>query len=507
MESYKLYIGGEFTAADGGETYSSINPYNAEPIAEIPLGTARDAAKAVAAARKAFDTGPWPHMPGPERGELIGKVAALLKERMKDYAAVESRDSGGTINKCGADAFLAQRQLAYFGEQAANYNEEAEEIPGLQREGRSFNFTVREPMGVCASIIPWNFPYMMAIWKLGPALATGNTIVLKPASVTPMMALELARVFDEVGFPPGVVNIITGPGGTLGDALTTHPDVDKVAFTGSTEVGREIMAKAAGTLKKVTLECGGKGANIVLDDADWDIAVDGSIWASFYHQGQVCESGTRLLLARKDHDRFVEQIVAKLDAMQMGDPMDKATQLGPVVSEGQMKTVLDYIEVGKSEGAKLACGGGRATVGDLGKGYFVQPTLFTDVTNDMRIAREEIFGPVLAAIKYDSVDDAVAIANDSIYGLSAGVWSADIDKAKAIAARLRSGTIWINEWHMLSERAPFGGYKQSGIGREFGAEGLNAYTEIKTLYVDDAKTRDNKPWYDMVVKREAKAVG
>ena len=507
MESYQLYIGGEFTDAEGGETTPSINPYNNEPIADIPLGSEKDAAKAVAAARKAFDEGPWPRMSGAERGELIGKAAAILKQRMKDYAALESRDSGGTINKCGADAFLAQRQLAYFGSQAVNYDREAVEIEGLQREGRSFNYTIREPMGVCAAIIPWNFPYMMAIWKLGPALATGNTIVLKPASVTPVMALELARVFDEVGFPPGVVNIISGPGGTLGDALTTHPDVDKVAFTGSTEVGRHIMAKAAGTLKKVTLECGGKGANIVLDDADWEVAVDGSIWASFYHQGQVCESGTRLLLAKSDHDRFVEQMVEKLNAMRMGDPMDPATQLGPVVSESHMKTVLDYIEIGRNEGANLACGGARAQAGDLGKGFFVQPTLFTGVTNDMRIAREEIFGPVLAVLTYDTVDEAVAIANDSIYGLSAGVWSRDIDKAKAIAARLRSGTVWINEWHMLSERAPFGGYKQSGVGREFGAEGLNEYTEIKTLYVDDAKTRDNKPWYDMVVARKEKAKG
>jgi aldehyde dehydrogenase (NAD+) len=286
--------------------------------------------------------------------------------------------------------------------------------------------------------------------------------------------------------------------------MTTHPDVDKVAFTGSTEVGREIMAKAAGTLKKVTLECGGKGANIILDDANWDIAIDGSIWASFYHQGQVCESGTRLMLDKRDHDRFVEQMVAKLNAMKMGDPLDPSTQLGPVVSDGQMRAVLDYVDIGKSEGATLVCGGARATGGNLDAGSFVQPTLFTDVSNDMRIAQEEIFGPVLSVLKFDRVDDAVAMANDTIFGLSAGVWSEDIDKATAVASRLRSGTIWINEWHMLSERAPFGGYKQSGVGREFGDEGLNEYTELKTLYVDDAKTRDKKPWYDMVVARPKK---
>jgi len=501
MESYKMYIDGAFVDAEGGDRYESINPYNNQPIASIPRGGARDAAHAVAAARRAFDAGPWPLMSGEERSALMGKVAALLKERMKDYAVTESRDSGGTINKCGADAFLAARQMAFFAEQAKRFNGEPEEIEGLQREGRSFNYVIREPIGVCAQIIPWNFPYMMAIWKLGPALATGNTVVLKPASATPMMALELARVFDEVGFPPGVVNIITGPGGEIGDALTGHPDVDKVAFTGSTEIGREIMARAAATLKKVTLECGGKGANIVLHDANREVAVDGSIWASFYHQGQVCESGTRLFLDARDHDDFVAEMVEKLNAMVAGDPLDKATQLGPVVSEAQMKSVLDYIEIGKSEGAMLACGGGRMTGGDLDKGFFVQPTLFTNVTNDMRIAREEIFGPVLGVLKYDSVDDAIAQANDSIFGLSGGVWSEDIDAARAVASRLRSGTVWINEWHMLSERAPFGGYKQSGVGREFGDEGLGEYCELKTLYIDDAKTRDKKPWYDMVVSR------
>lgn len=362
--------------------------------------------------------------------------------------------------------------------------------------------TIREPIGVCASIIPWNFPLLMAVWKLGPALATGNTIVLKPASDTPLNAMELARIADEIGFPPGVVNIIAGPGGSIGEVMTTSPLVDKVAFTGSTEVGRDIMAKASGTLKKVTLECGGKSANIVLHDANWDIAIDGSIFASFYHQGQVCESGTRLLLPRDRHDDFVGQMVAKLEGLPMGDPLDPATKLGPVVSERHMETVLDYIELGKKEGATLACGGARATEGPLGKGYFIEPTVFVDVTNDMRIAQEEIFGPVLCVLKYDSEDEAVAIANDSIFGLGGGVWSEDLDRAREIAAGMRTGTVWINDWHLLSERMPFGGYKQSGIGREFGEEGLNEYTEVKALHVDDTRTRDNKPWYDMLVPRE-----
>ena len=502
METYKLYIGGDFVDAEGGKTYQTINPCNGEPIANIPLAGVSDARKAIAAARKAFEEGPWPQMSGAERGELIGKVAAIMKERMKELAANEARDSGGTITKCGADAFLSQRQMGYFGQMAATYNREAKEIEGMSRPGRSFNYTVREPIGVCASIIPWNFPLLMAVWKLGPALATGNTIVLKPASDTPLNALELARIFDEVGFPPGTVNIISGPGGVIGEELTTNPDVDKVAFTGSTEIGREIMAKAAATLKKVTLECGGKSANLVLHDANWDIAVDGSIFASFYHQGQVCESGTRLLLPADQHDDFVAEMVRKIEKMPMGDTLDPATKVGPVVSERQMQTVLDYIEIGRKEGATLACGGERATDGDLANGYFIKPTVFTGVTNDMRIAREEIFGPVLCVMKYGDEDEAVKIANDSIFGLGGGVWSEDIDRAKAVAGRMRTGTVWINDWHLLSERMPFGGYKQSGIGREFGEEGLNEYTEVKSLHVDDAKTRDKKPWYDMLVPQE-----
>jgi aldehyde dehydrogenase (NAD+) len=501
MESYKLYIGGEFVDAEGGRTAPSIYPYTGEPIATVPVAGAADAKKAIAAARKAFDQGPWPRMSGEERSAIIGRLAAMMKDRQKELAEIEVKDSGGVIAKCGADAFLAQRQMAFFAEAAKGYNAEPKEIEGLQRAGRAFNYTVREPIGVCAQIIPWNFPLLMAVWKLGPALATGNTVVLKPASVTPVNALEVARMAHAAGFPPGVVNVITGPGGEIGRVLTESADVDKIAFTGSTEVGRDIMARASGTLKKITLECGGKSANIVLDDADMDVAVDGSIFASFYHQGQVCESGTRLLLSKASHDAFVKRMVDTLQSLKMGDPMDPATKIGPLVSEAQVKTVLGYIEVGKTEGAKLACGGKRATAGELGRGFFVEPTVFTGVRNDMRIAREEIFGPVLCVLAYKDTDEAVAIANDSIYGLGGGVWSKDVEAAKAIAKRLRTGTVWINEWHMLSERAPFGGYKQSGIGREFGEEGLNAYTEVKTLYVDDAKTRDKKPWYDMVVPR------
>ena len=318
MDTYQLYIGGKFVDAEGGVTRPTHNPYNGEPIANIPVASVADAESAIAAARDAFDNGPWPRMSGEERSEIICTLSAKMKERMKDLARLESLDSGGTIAKTGADAFLGQRQMNYFGTMAKKFNSEPKEIEGMSRPGRSYNYTIREPMGVCASIIPWNFPLMMAVWKLGPALGTGNTIILKPASDTPLSAMELARIIDECGFPPGVVNVITGPGGLIGEVLTTSPDVDKIAFTGSTEVGKDIMVKAAGTLKKVTLECGGKSANIVLHDANWDIAIDGSIFAAFYHQGQVCESGTRLLLPAGQHDDFVDQMVTKLNAMPMG---------------------------------------------------------------------------------------------------------------------------------------------------------------------------------------------
>jgi aldehyde dehydrogenase (NAD+) len=369
------------------------------------------------------------------------------------------------------------------------------EDPGVSKAGVSRNIVVHEPVGVCTAIIPWNFPLQMAVWKIAPALAAGCTVVLKPAPETPITALELAKLIDQTDLPKGVVNIITGDA-EVGEEMVTNPMVDKVSFTGSTEIGKRVMQLASGTIKKVTLELGGKSANIVLDDADMELAVDGSLYACYFHQGQCCVAGTRLILSGKIYDEFIDRMIDKMKKMKIGDPMDKDTDIGPLVSQKQQKRVLDYIELGKKEGAKLAYGG---NVPAGLNGFFVEPALFVDVKNDMRIAKEEIFGPVLSVIKVDDEKQAIDIANDSSYGLAGGVWSRDISKAADIANKLRAGTVWVNEWHLLNDFVPFGGYKQSGIGRELGIEGIKAYTETKHIYIDEVLDRKKKSWYNVSV--------
>lgn len=500
MRNLKLYINGEWVDALSGETRRSINPANGEPIAEVAWAQAADAARAIGAARKAFDEGPWPRMSAAERRACIDKVAAALKERAEEFALMECEDAGALLTKARTDVGLCVSQLKYFGRMGEQFDGQPRPVADMQKGGRAFAYTVREPIGVCGQIIPWNFPLTMAVWKLGPALATGNTVVLKCAPETPVSALELARLCHEAGIPAGVVNVITGDA-DAGEAIVRSPLVDKVAFTGSTVTGRKVMAMASETLKKVTLECGGKSANIVMDDADDSIAVDGSLYATFFHSGQVCESGTRLLLSKGKHDAFVEALVERTRGLKLGDPKDPETTVGPVVSQRQLDRVLGYIETGRREGATLRVGGKRATDGALERGFFVEPTIFTGVEPTHTIAQEEIFGPVLSVLRYSDIDDAVRIANGTIYGLAAGVWSADIEQAKAVARRLRAGWVWLNEWHVLSPSAPFGGYKQSGIGREFGEDGLNEYTELKSIYQDDVKTREGKFWYDVVLPR------
>ncbi len=363
------------------------------------------------------------------------------------------------------------------------------------------NFLRREPVGVVGAIIPWDFPFRIAVWKLGPALAAGCTIVLKPSELTPVTAMELAKIIDEVGLPPGVVNIISGYGPDAGEALVIHPGVDKIAFTGSTAVGRKIMQLGSGSLKRLTLECGGKSANIVLDDADLEIAIDGSIFGMFYHSGQCCEAASRLYVHENIYDDFASALVEKTGKMIIGNPMDPATDLGPLISRKQRDRVLGYIEEGKKDGFKILIGGGIPVSPKLAMGNFVEPTIFADVDNKSALAREEIFGPVLVMNRFKSDEEAVELANDTSYGLAAGVWSRNIGRAKEMAAKLKAGTVWINEWHLLNERAPFGGYKQSGIGRELGRIGLEEYLEVKHIHIDDGVPRAKRRWYDTVVPK------
>ncbi len=497
MKTYGLYIDGRFEEAADGGTFSSINPATGEIIALAARAGLADVQRAVEAARRAFDTGPWPRLSPEERSRYLRAIAERIGQRAKELVQLEVADSGSTIRKAKEDIYLSGRNLNGFAKLAAA--DLGEKLEGVSRPGLSRNMLLREPIGVVAAIIPWNFPLKMAIWKLGPALAAGNTIILKPSEETPVTAMELAGIVQDAGVPPGVVNILTGFGPEAGAELVRHPGVDKIAFTGSTAVGRQIMREAAGTLKRVTLECGGKSPNIVLEDADLSIAVDGALYAIFYHQGQCCEAGTRLFLPEAIADDFVQAMAAKTRKMKIGDPMDLATDIGPLISKKQRDRVLDYIEIGNREGARLVTGGGIPE--GMPQGFFVAPTIFDRVDNRSTIAQEEIFGPVLSVIRYRTIDEAVRLANESIYGLAGGVWSRDEAKALEVAGRLRAGTVWINEWHLLNELAPFGGYKQSGIGREFGLEGLKEYTEAKHVHIDEAGRREKKTWYDTVVPR------
>jgi aldehyde dehydrogenase (NAD+) len=499
VREYKLYINGEFRDASDRRTFTATNPFNQETIASFARASVSDTQAAIRSARAAFDNGPWPGLSREERASFIKAISDKINENKKLLVELEVADSGSTIRKAGEDVYLSARNMNSFSKLGlVDLNEQ---LADVSKPGFSRNMLLREPIGVVAAIIPWNFPLKMAIWKLGPALATGNTVVLKPSQETSVTAMELARLVHEVGLPQGVVNIISGYGSDVGAEMVSNLMVDKVAFTGSTVIGQQIMRAAAGTLKKVTLECGGKSANIVLDDADMSIAIDGALYAIFYHQGQCCEAGARLFLPESTADDFIEKMVQKTRRMRIGDPMKMDTDIGPLVSKKQQESVLNYIRKGKQEGARLAVGGNIPPSPECTNGFFVEPTIFDHVDNKSIIAREEIFGPVLSVIRYKTVDDAVRMANDSVYGLGGGVWSKDTEKALSVARRLRTGTVWINEWHLLSERAPFGGYKQSGIGREFGIDGLKEYTEAKHVHIDEMGMREKKTWYDTVVPK------
>ncbi len=484
-----------------------FDPSNGAALAHVAQAGVADTKAAIQAARRAFDDGGWAMLPPGERSRRLHALVDALEARQAELADVEMRNAGCTWRKANLmDIPVGLIHFRHFAK-LANF-EPLEPVPQITFPALSYNVVRREPIGVCGQIIPWNFPFLMAIWKIAPALAAGNTVVLKPASYTPLSALKLMEIIHEADLlPPGVLNLITGPGQIVGPELCTNPLIDKIAFTGSTEVGRTIMQQAASTIKQVTLELDGKSPNIILDDADLDVAVDGSLWATFMHNGQACESGTRLFVPASIYDEFMSRLVERARRLKLGLSSDDDTDLGPLISANQLKTVEAYIQLGIKEGATPFLLGTRPTDPALAHGHFISPTIFTDVDNRMRIAQEEIFGPVLCVIKYDSLDEAIRQANDTIYGLAAGVWSTDIERAMSVANRLRAGTVWINDFHLINAEAPFGGYKQSGIGRELGTWGLHAYTEIKHIHVDLTRTCAAKFWFDIVTPQEGEDEG
>jgi aldehyde dehydrogenase (NAD+) len=473
----QLYINGEWTDAKSGESFPTFAPSTGEKIADIAKAGREDAQRAVEAARDAFDNGPWPRLSGKERAEKLRKVAELVTARSAEISEIEARDGGGTIKKAMfADVPGCASTFEYFAGCAEN------EPDVIDRGESPFppakSIVRREPIGVCTGIVPWNFPLLMAGWKIAPAIAAGNCAVLKPASFTSLSAVELVKACEEAGIPAGVVNLITGPGGSAGEELAQHPLVDKVAFTGSTEVGRRIMQLASGTVKKVTLELGGKSANIVLDDADLDLAAAGVLWGTFFHNGQVCESGTRALVSRKIYDEFVGMLVERAGKIVFGDNMDMNTDQGPLVAPSQVDTTERYVKLGLDEGAKLLCGGSKYS--DLPAGLdpnaYFQPTIF-EADNSMKIAQEEIFGPVLSVLTFRTPEEAVEKANNTPYGLSAGVWTEKGSRILWMAQRMRAGVVWANTFNRFDPASPFGGYQESGFGREGGRHGIEAYLD------------------------------
>jgi aldehyde dehydrogenase (NAD+) len=473
----RLFIDGAWVEAASGRTFEVMNPARAEVLTEVAEADAGDVDRAARAARAAFEEGPWREMTPRQRGRLLWDLARRLEERKDEIARVETLNNGKPLFESGIDVAMTIETFEYYAGWTTKI--EGETIP--VSTGAQLNYTLREPVGVVGAIVPWNFPLNLASWKVAPALAAGCTVVLKPASETPLTALLLADAAREVGLPAGVLNVVPGGGAIAGEAIVAHSEIDKIAFTGSTTTGKRIAVRAAETVKRVSLELGGKSPNIVFADADLPVAAKGVLGGIFYGKGEVCAAGSRLFVEKTAHDELVDSVAAGAGKMKIGDPFEKGTRIGAIVSEKQMQTVLGYIEIGKKEGARVVAGGGRA---DIGPGYFVQPTVFDDVTNEMTIAREEIFGPVLATLTFVDLEEAIAAANDSPYGLAAAVWTRDIKKAHYVAQRLKAGTVWINTYNVYDSASPFGGYKQSGYGRDLGRHALEQYTQTKSVWVD-----------------------
>ena len=474
----QLFINGEWREAVGGKRIEVVNPATEDVIAEVASAEQGDVDAAVAAAHAALD-GPWGKLSARDRGRLVWKIGERLMERADEIARLETLHNGKPIFESRRIEIPAAAEcFQYFAGWADKIH--GETIPV---RGNFLTYTIREPIGVVAAIVPWNFPLLLTAWKVAPALACGNTVIIKPASQTPLTALALAEIALEVGLPPGVLNVITGPGSSVGQMLVDHSGIDKIAFTGDTSTGKGIMRGSAETLKRITLELGGKSANIVFPDADIDAAIRGATTGIFYGKGEVCAAGSRLLVDKSIKAEFIDKVVARAKRLAPGDPMDPRTRLGAIASKKQLENDLRYIEIAKKEGAQLVAGGARADIG-TGRGYFLQPTVFDGVTPGMTIAREEIFGPVLAAIEFSDVDEAIARANDSNYGLAAAVWTQNIKKAHYVARKLQAGTVWINTYNVYDTAAPFGGYKQSGFGRGMSVHALEHYTQVKSVWVD-----------------------
>ncbi len=476
----QLFINGEFTDARGGETFATINPATEEKITDVASASVEDVDAAVKAARAQMEPGSeWQKMKPRDRAKVLWRIADMLSARAEEIGRIETIDNGKPIFESQyVDTPAAAECLYYFAGWSGKVTGET-----LPVADNAFTYTLREPVGVVGAITPWNFPLMLAVWKIAPALATGNTVVIKPASNTSLSLLKFAEYAKECGLPAGVLNVIPGRGSVVGNAIVDHPGVDAIAFTGSTEVGKQLMARAAKTLKKVSLELGGKSPNIVFADADLDAAARGALNAIFYGKGEVCAAGSRLLVEEAAHDELMAKVCERAAKMTAGDPLHPKTRLGAIVSKDQMETVLSYIEAGKSEGAKLVCGGERADIG-TGKGYFVKPTIFDDVDPDMRISREEIFGPVLATIRFNDAEDAIAKGNATVYGLAAAVWTRDVSKAHRIARAIKAGTVWVNTYNLYDPALPFGGFKESGFGRDQGKDALEKYTQTKSVWVN-----------------------